>query len=131
MECEGNNLTGINSKLIQPFILIFIDHMIRLEPNEEDLDLSRHTGKLEIHHENAWRPVCHEGWGRLETEIACTQLGFREGAATAVNDESLFNGQSLTNVTCSDSAGRLDLCSNKGFVHAGCPSSNYVSLICS
>ena len=105
--------------------------MVRLEPKDEDFGLSGHRGKLEIYHENAWRPVCFDGWDRPETNVACKQLGYHEGAATAVTDDSLADDQWLTKVTCSESDKRLDLCSNGGFVHGGCSGSNYVSIICS
>jgi len=106
--------------------------MLRLtKTNDADEEeVSRHTGKLEIYHHNQWIPVCFENWGRQETHIVCKHLGYVEGAATGVRDESLTNTNWMTNVTCSGSESRLDACAS-GFVFNGCPSFEHVSIICS
>ncbi|XP_045168540.2 uncharacterized protein LOC123531545 [Mercenaria mercenaria] len=112
---------------------VICDHMLRLTQTNEDEEpeVTRQTGKLEIYHQNNWLPICSKGWGRRETDVACKQLGFREGAATAVKDESLSDSNWLTNVTCKGSENRLDACVFESFESNGCPDMKYVSLICS
>ncbi|KAH3771639.1 hypothetical protein DPMN_172965 [Dreissena polymorpha] len=58
--------------------------MIRLtKSNEEDeTELSRKSGSLKIYLKNNWLQICFKNWGRVETEVVCKQLGFREGAAS-------------------------------------------------
>lgn len=106
--------------------------MVRMtQINEEDEDVARHTGKLEIYHQNTWLPVCYSGWGRVETSVACQQLGFREGAASPVTDETIIDSHWMVNVTCTGKENRLDACAYADFQYNGCPDHQYVSLICS
>ncbi|KAH3720659.1 hypothetical protein DPMN_063562 [Dreissena polymorpha] len=112
---------------------IICDHMVRLtkSSDEDEPEVSRQSGSLEIYHQNNWLPVCFENWGREETEVVCKQLGFVEGAAQSEKDETLDDSYSMTNVTCTGSENRLDACAFDGFTLNGCPSSEYVSVICS
>ena len=107
--------------------------MLRLTQTNEDEEpeVSRHEGQVEIYHQNNWLPICYKGWGREETEVACKQLGFREGSATGVKDESLIDSNWMVNVTCKGNENRLDACVFETFKQNGCPELKYVSLICS
>ncbi|KAH3720739.1 hypothetical protein DPMN_063643 [Dreissena polymorpha] len=111
---------------------VMCDHMIRLtKSNEEDeTELSRQSGRLEIYHQNYWVPVCFKSWGHEETEVVCKQLGFREGAASSEKDETMMDSYSMANVTCTGSENRLDACAFDGFKLNGCTSSEYVSVFC-
>ncbi|KAH3701309.1 hypothetical protein DPMN_076293 [Dreissena polymorpha] len=102
--------------------------MIRLTKSnkEDETELSRQSGSLEIYHKHNWLPVFFKNWGRVETEVVCKQLGFREGAASSEKDETLMDSYSMTNVTCTRSENRLD--AFDGFELNGCPSFNYVSV---
>ncbi|KAL4222102.1 Neurotrypsin [Mactra antiquata] len=112
---------------------VLCDHMVRMTQtnDDEEEEVMRHVGRLEIYHQNTWLPVCYSGWGRVETGVACQQLGFREGAATPVKDETIVDSHWMVNVTCSGNENRLDACAYSGFQYNGCPDSEYVSLICS
>ena len=107
------------------------DHMLRISPDDDDEENSRHSGKLEMYHENRWNPICYEGWGRKETTVACKQLGFVEGAALAVRNETITETKWMKNVTCTGSEDRLDACAYSGFRWNDCPDFSYVSIVCS
>ena len=103
--------------------------MLRLTSEDEN-ETQRHTGKLEIFHDNRWSPVCAKGWGRNETSVVCRQLGFHEGSSTAVKDDSLVSIYWMKNVTCKGNENRLDACAFDGFIFDACPDFKHVSLIC-
>ncbi|KAH3828612.1 hypothetical protein DPMN_130594 [Dreissena polymorpha] len=79
--------------------------------NEEDeTELPRQSGSLEIYHKNNWLPVCFKNWGRIEMDVVCKQFGFRAGATSSEKDETLMDSYSMTNLTCTISENRLDAC---------------------
>lgn len=98
--------------------------------DEEEQEVTRHSGKLEIYHQNSWRPVCFHGWGRMESSVVCKQLGFREGAASGVRDENLRDVSWMRNITCTGRENRLDACTHE-FKFNGCKENEFVSMICS
>ncbi|WAR09862.1 NETR-like protein [Mya arenaria] len=112
---------------------VICDHMLRLTKiNEDDeSEIARQSGKLEIYHQNSWVPVCHDSWSQEETIVVCKQLGFVEGASRPVQDNSITTSDWMMNVTCSGHEYRLDACSYSGFVYNGCSSSKYVYIVCS
>lgn len=103
--------------------------MVRLTPEDEN-ETKRSSGMLEIFHDNRWSPVCAKGWGRNETNVVCRQLGFSEGAATAVKNDSLQETYWMKNVVCKGHEDRLDACIFDGFVFNACPDFRHVSIIC-
>lgn len=109
---------------------VICEHMLRLT-SEDDNEIQRNTGMLEIFHDNRWSPVCAKGWDRNETSVACRQLGFHEGAATAIKDDSLKDTYWMKNVTCKGHENRLDACAFDGFIFNACPDFKHVSVICS
>lgn len=128
-----NRVTGVIIRCNVYNVLSFIlDHMLRLTKTneEEEQEVTRHSGKLEIYHQNSWLPICFNGWGRKESSVVCQQLGFREGAARGVKDETLHDLRWMTNVTCAGREYRLDACASE-FKFNGCKDNEYVSMICS
>ena len=106
--------------------------MIRLTKTneEEEQEVTRHSGKLEIYHQNTWLPVCYDGWNREESSVVCSQLGFREGSASGVADETLRDIPWMWNTTCTGNENRVDACAHS-FKFNGCKNNEYVEMICS
>ena len=112
------------------FLVSFTEHMIRLTSDDEN-EIQRNTGMVQIFHDNRWSPICAKGWGRNETNVVCKQLGFVEGSAKPVKDDLLKDSYWMTNVTCKGNENRIDACTYNGFVYNACPDYKYVQIICS
>lgn len=110
---------------------VICDHMLRISPDSDDDDNSRHSGRLEIYHENQWYPICNEGWSREDTSVACRQLGFVEGASHAVKNETFVDIKWMKNVKCTGSENSLDACAYEGFRWNECADLAYVFIVCS
>jgi hypothetical protein len=52
---------------------------LRLEEGSETADDGRAIHRLEIYRDNEWHTLCDEGFGQLDAEVACKQLGKEHG----------------------------------------------------
>ncbi|XP_019647196.1 PREDICTED: neurotrypsin-like [Branchiostoma belcheri] len=92
----------------------------------------RNLGRLEVYHDTQWWPVCADGWGLEDAEIACQTLGY-PGAVSSFPGTSIFgkSGGVVARVSCARSDGASDNCT-RSVVTDGvtCGNNSVVGIYC-
>ena len=73
------------------------------------------NGRVEVFANSAWGTVCDEGWGLIDADVLCQQLGFPR-SAKAVGGAYFGQGSGsvlLSEVQCTGSEGSLNHCAGK------------------
>ncbi|BFZ01436.1 hypothetical protein BsWGS_04475 [Bradybaena similaris] len=93
---------------------VVCDHMLRIVSSNGSNDTRE--GRLEIHHRNAWLPVCGDGWTDNCARVACQQMGFSNGTWLAFTMPTPgTNSTWLGKITCTGLEARLDVCPSDGW----------------
>ena len=93
------------------------------------------SGRLEMFVGGEWTTVCANSWTRLNTEVACRELGFPDAVSWNTVDEHVYwprRRTGLGNVTCSGNESRLVDCRHDPFfvVEPNCDHRRDVFLRC-
>lgn len=100
---------------------IICDHMLRMEPIPDVNDVN--TGRIEMHHQGFWLPVCAYGWSGYEARVACKQMGYRDGREFESPAEGVSVNTTvwITGVGCNGQERSLDACKVGSYAAGECP----------
>ena len=78
---------------------------------------TRNCGRVEIFHNSTWGTICDDGWGYLDADVACRQLGYVHYERKYTN---AYFGQGegpiwLDNLKCSSSDNAMVECRHRGW----------------
>jgi len=98
-------------------------------------DESAASGRLEMFVHGEWGTVCSTSWTRLNTHVACRELGFPAGLSWHSESYSVQGRSVLGNVSCGGDESRLSDCARDGFfvVDSDCQHGRadvYISCLC-
>ncbi|XP_076108905.1 neurotrypsin-like [Mytilus galloprovincialis] len=99
--------------------------------NASEGDLRNSSDKLEILHNNEWGTVCSSNFNQIEAEVACMQLGYRNGS---VLENTIATGTSkiwLNILACDGNESKLMDCSHSDWDTDTCSHGNVVGIRCS
>ncbi|VDI35956.1 Hypothetical predicted protein, partial [Mytilus galloprovincialis] len=94
-------------------------------------DLRHSSDKLEILHNNEWGTVCSSNFNKIEAEVACMQLGYRNGS---VLENTIATGTSkiwLNILACDGNESKLMDCPHSDWDTDTCSHGNVVGIRCS
>ena len=86
-------------------------------------------GVLEIYHSSRWGSVCDDGWGPVESIVACRQLGYTT-FASYTHGNTITADFWLDDVSCNGEESMLDGCTHSGWGTDNCGSSEGLYLNC-
>ncbi|CAC5416879.1 unnamed protein product [Mytilus coruscus] len=92
--------------------------------------LRNSSGKLEILHNNEWGTVCSSNFNKIEAEVACKQLGYRNGS---VLENTIATGASkiwLNILACNGNESKLIDCSHSDWDTDTCSHGHVVGIRC-
>ncbi|CAC5355808.1 unnamed protein product [Mytilus coruscus] len=98
--------------------------------NKTEGDVRRSLGKLEILHNNEWGTVCSGNFYNIEAEVACKQLGYRNGS---VLENTVATGTSriwLNGLRCNGGETKLIDCLHTYWGIHTCSHGNVVGIRC-
>ncbi|XP_071177833.1 scavenger receptor cysteine-rich type 1 protein M160-like [Mytilus edulis] len=99
--------------------------------NASEGDLRHSSDKLEILHNNEWGTVCSSNFNKIEAEVACMQLGYRNGS---VLENTIATGTSkiwLNILACDGNESKLMDCPHSDWDTDTCSHGNVVGIRCS
>ncbi|XP_058392531.1 CD5 antigen-like [Diceros bicornis minor] len=93
------------------------------------------SGRLEVLHKGKWGTVCDDGWGEMEAQVVCKQLGCGESLFPSVKARRSFGpgvGRIwLDDVRCSGEERSLEQCRHRFWGYHNCNHKEDVAVICS
>ena len=96
-----------------------------------DSPLIPFSGRVEMYHNGIWSTVCDKNWTDTNTQVVCSQLGFKYGST--ITDHYVPAGKGpilLDGVNCSGSETNLLACSHSGFGNHNCGHVEDVGVTC-
>ncbi|XP_013411506.1 scavenger receptor cysteine-rich type 1 protein M130-like [Lingula anatina] len=111
------------------------DASVKCDPDPVLLRLSNNetnSGRLELFYQNVWGLVCSTGWTDTEATVACKELGYSHGIATAVP----FSADTprlivwLDSVRCTGYEDSLRQCRHAPWSVHDCPSGDFAGVVC-
>lgn len=86
-------------------------------------------GMIEIYHAGSWRPICDDGFGQEEADVACRHLGF-SGATSYSTITGPTDEFWLDDVVCTGSESFLDQCSHLDWGSENCTAGETQAVVC-
>ncbi|CAG2189407.1 unnamed protein product [Mytilus edulis] len=96
--------------------------------NEGDVRMS--SGKLQILHNDEWGRVCSDNFGRIEAQVACQQLGYRNGSVLQTPEATSTQKIWLNILKCNGGESKLIDCSHIDWEQDICSHGNVVGIRC-
>jgi len=91
-------------------------------------------GLLLVRHSGAWGTVCDDGFGEVNAQVVCRQLGYPLGELVSASSPDFCDGSSydilLDDVTCSGSESRLEYCTHASWGQHNCGHSEDIAVKC-
>lgn len=84
---------------------------------------------LQVLHEGEWRPVCDDGFGIEEANVACRQMGF-QGASSFSTTTGTTDSFWLDDVVCSGTEPDLGACGHAAWGDDNCSASETQAVTC-
>ena len=94
--------------------------------------ISSLQGRLEIYHNNAWGTICDDGFGIMDANVACKQLGYTTARFyyRHVDDGHESKKIWLEDLHCSGFESSLTSCYHRGWGVHDCKHSEDIGVSC-
>ncbi|MBZ3869821.1 Deleted in malignant brain tumors 1 protein [Sciurus carolinensis] len=93
----------------------------------------RCSGRVEVSYQGTWGTVCDDGWGLLEAQVVCRQLGCGQAVSAPLGSHfgPGFGRILLDNVRCIGTESSLALCTHNSWFTHDCGHEKDAGVICS
>ena len=111
------------------FLILAYGKKIRLTNSN-----SSKYGRLEVYYRTKWAPICDTLFGKIEADVACIQLGFKQAVnfSCCSHYDRLYTGRYyMNNLYCRGYEKSLFDCGYSSMINYRCPKNKAVGVFCS